>query len=120
MEYKTFNYKKNKNCWFEVGNYMDNPFAMSIMINSNEMENPIVVTTNMPDYMYQENTATIKNYSENSGMTKFLIKLDIIDYINSKRKANIYATDGETIDYCDINIDELKKYSKIFNYNFFY
>lgn len=120
MKYATFKYKKYKDCWFEVANYPRNPQAMSIIINSERMVNPIVVTVNMTDYIYEENTATIKNYSENSGMTDFLINLDIIDYIYSKKQCNIYATKKETIDYCEINIEELKKYSKKFDYKFIY
>ena len=120
MKYKTFKYKKYKNCWFEVGNYPRNPEAMLITINSESMAEPQIITVNMPDYMYDENTATIKNYSENSGITDFLIDLDIIDYIYSKKQSNICATKGETIDYCEINIEEIKKYSKKFNYKFIY
>ena len=70
----------------------------------------------MPDYLYEPDTATIKNYSENAGMTKFLEKLGIIEEIYSKRKCNPYAADNETIDYCLINIEKLKEYTNEFNY----
>ena len=120
MQYKTFKYKKYKNCWFEVGNYPKKSEAMIIAINSENMKEPKCITVNMPDYMYQKNTATIKNYSECSGITNFLIDLDIIDYIYTKKQCNINATKKETIDYCEINIEELKKYSKKFNYKYDY
>lgn len=64
----------------------------------------------MPD------TATIKNYSENSGMTKFLQKLGIIEEIYTSQKCHPGATDSETIDYCQINVEKLREYSKKFNY----
>ena len=120
MNYKTFKYKRYKNCYFEVGNYLYNKQAMSIMINNDKWEDPIVVTVNMPDYLYAPNSATIKNYSENGKMTEFLIDLDIIEYIYSKKKCNIYAGGNETIDYCEINIEKLKEYSKKFDYKFEY
>ena len=120
MKNKTFNYKNNKNCSFEVSNYQNNPQSMAITIVNSKGEEIKRVTVNMPDYIYEENTATIKNYSENSGMTKFLINKDIINYIYSKKQCNIYATKNETIDYCEINIENLKKYSSKFNYEFTY
>ena len=64
----------------------------------------------MPD------TATIKNYSENSGMTKFLQKLGVIEEVYSRRKSHPLALDSETIDFCQIDIEKLKEYSKEFNY----
>ena len=120
MKYKTFNYKKYKGCSFEVGNYKYNPQSMSIIIVDSEGEERAIVTINMPDYFYSPNTATIKNYSENSGMTKFLNKLGVIETIYTKRRANLLAQPTETIDFCAINIDKLKKYSSKFNYEFTY
>lgn len=118
MECKRFKYKKYKNCSFRVGNYMNNRDSMSIEILDENGEQIKVCTTNMPEYMYQKNTATIKNYLENAGMTDFLIDLDIIERINTRKNCNIYASKKETIDYCDINIEELKKYTSEFNYKF--
>ena len=120
MEYKTFNYKNYKNCSFEVSNYATNPQSMAISIVNNRGEEKARVTVNMPDYFYSPDTATIKNYSENSGMTKFLNKLDIIETIYSKKKANPMASASETIDFCEINVEKLKEYSSKFNYEFTY
>lgn len=116
MNYKTFKYKNYGDCYFNVGNYMYNRQSMAISIVSTEGESITTVTVNMRYYMYEPNTATIKNYSENSGMTKFLQKLGIIEEVYSKSKCNTYASAKETIDYCLINIDKLKEYTKSFNY----
>lgn len=116
MNYKTFKYKNYGDCYFNVGNYMYNRQSLAISIVSTEGESITTVTVNMRYYMYEPNTATIKNYSENSGMTKFLQKLGIIEEVYSKSKCNPYASAKETIDYCLINIDKLKEYTKNFNY----
>lgn len=116
MEYKKFNYKGHKNCYFEVGNYLNNPQSMAIQIKCDEDEISYTATVNMRDYFYEPGTATIKNYSENSGMTKFLEKLGIIEEVYSSRKAHQYASEKETIDYCQIDEEKLKEYSKTFNY----
>lgn len=116
MKYKTFKYKKYKNCYFEVGNYAYNRQSMYIQIK-NDVEGDIATATvNMSNYMYYPETATIKNYGENTGMTKFLQKLGIIEEIYTRKKCNPFATESETIDYCEINIDKLKIYSKQFEY----
>ncbi len=120
MKYKTFNYKNNKNCSFEVSNYQYNPQSMAILIVNSKGEEKARVTINMPDYFYSPDTATIKNYSENSGMTKFLNKLEVIETIYTKRKAHPMASESETIDFCEINIKKLKEYSSKFNYEFTY
>ena len=120
MNYKTFNYKRNKNCSFEVSNYYCNLPSMAILIVNSKGEEKARVTVNMPDYFYSPNTATIKNYLENSGMTKFLNKLGIIETIYTSRKAHPLASASETIDYCEINIEKLKEYSSKFNYEFVY
>lgn len=116
MSYKTFNYKNYGECYFNVGNYAFNKMAMSISIERKNGEPITVVTVNMSDYVYEPDTATIKNYSENSGMTSFLNELGIIEDIYTRRKCNPYAEEGETIDYCSINIEKLKEYSKKFEY----
>ena len=118
MECKKFNYKNYKGCTFSVGNYLYNPQCMSIQI-SNMEDGPICTcTVNMNDYFYCPNSTTIKNYSENKGMTDFLIKLGIIEEVYSKVKCNPFSTDNETIDFCAINIEKLKEYSSEFNYEF--
>ena len=99
MNYKTFKYKNYGDCYFNVGNYMYNRQSMAISIVSTEGESITTVTVNMRYYMYEPNTATIKNYSENSDMTKFLQKLGIIEEVYSKSKCNTYASAKETIDY---------------------
>ena len=120
MKNKTFNYKNNKNCSFEVSNYRTNLQSMAIKIVNSKGKEIIRATVNMPEYFYSPNTATIKNYSENAGLTKFLEKLRIIDTIYSSRKANSFSSSDETIDFCEINIDILKEYSSKFNYEFTY
>lgn len=117
MKFKTFKYKNYNNCSFHVGNYKYNLNTMFIGILDKNGNSICDCTINKPDYLYQENTATIKNYMENAGMTNFLLKLGIIEQIITKSNFNIYGTSKkESIDYCDINIKELKKYSSIFDY----
>lgn len=116
MNCKTFKYKNYGECYFNVGNYMNNKQSMAISIISTEEEKITVATVNMNDYLYYPNTATIKNYSENVGMTEFLEKLGIIEEIYTQVKCNPNALQGETIDYCLINIEKLKEYTKKFNY----
>lgn len=116
MKYKTFKYKNYENCYFNVGNYLYNKQSMAISIKSVGGEDITVVTVNMSDYMYEPDTATIKNYSENAGITKFLENLGVIENIYSRSKCNPYTTKNETIDYCLINISKLKEYTKEFNY----
>lgn len=115
MNCKTFKYKKYGDCYFNVGNYAYNKQAMAITIMSKEGER-IIATVNMNDYLYYPDTATIKNYSENAGMTKFLEDLGIIEEVYSKVQCHPKALKTETIDYCLINIDKLKEYTKNFNY----
>lgn len=116
MKCKTFKYRKYNNCYCEVGNYAYNSQSMFIQIKNKEYGDLYTATVNMPDYMYLPDTATIKNYSENSGMTEFLQKLGIIEEIYTRRKCHPMAEDSETIDFCQINIEKLKEYSKEFNY----
>ena len=117
MKYKTFKYKNYTNCYFEVGNYAYNPQAMFIQIKNDNEGDILTATVNMPNYLYMPDTTTIKNYSENSGITKFLKKLGIIEDIYTSQKRNSFASEHETIDFCQINIDKLKKYSKEFHYD---
>ena len=118
MKCKTFKYKNYGDCYFEVGNYLYNKQCMSISIISVDGEPITVCTVNMSDYMYFPNTTTIKNYSENSGITKFLKKLGIIQEVYSSVKCNPNAQKSETIDFCEINIDKLEEYSSKFNYEY--
>lgn len=116
MNYKTFKYKNYGDCYFNVTNYMNNKQSMAISIISKEGESIAVATVNMQDYFYSPNTATIKNYSENAGMTKFLENLGVIEEVYSEVQCNPNALKTETIDYCSINIDKLKEYTNKFNY----
>lgn len=116
MKCKKFNYKNYKNCYFEVGNYFYNSQSMFINIKNENEGDIAIATVNMTDYMYLPDTATVKNYSENSGMTKFLQKLGIVEQIYTRRKCNPFAVESETIDFCQINVEKLKEYSKEFNY----
>lgn len=115
MKYKTFNYKENENCYFNVGNYKYNKQAMAITIVSKDGEE-IVVTVNKRDYLYAPNTATLRNYSYTGGITNLLKKMGIIEEVYSKIQCNPYASRSETIDYCLINVDKLKEYTSEFNY----
>lgn len=114
MKYKNFSYKKNKECYFEVFNDISNPESMCINIIDKNGKVLFNVTVYMPNYIYTPNTATIKNYSENEGMTKLLLKLGVIEFIYCSKRFHTF--NNETIDFCLINIDKLKKYSKVFNY----
>lgn len=116
MNCKTFKYKKYGDCYFNVGNYMYNKQSMAISIISKDGENITVATVNMSDYLYEPDTATIKNYAENAGMTKLLEKLGVIEEVYSKVQCHPKALKSETIDYCLINIDKLKEYTNKFNY----
>lgn len=115
MKYKTFKYKHYGDCYFKVGNYINNKQSMAISIENKKGEG-IVATVNMNDYLYMPDTATIKNYSENAGITKFLEELGVIEEILSSNRCNKQALPTETIDYCAINIKKLKEYTKKFNY----
>lgn len=116
MKCKKFNYKNYKNCYFEVGNYLYNSQSMFIQIKNKEYGDLYIATVNMQDYMYLPETATIKNYSTNSGMTEFLQKLGIVEEIYTRRKCHPLADESETIDFCQINVEKLREYSRVFNY----
>lgn len=116
MKCKTFKYKTYRNCYFYVSNYINNKQAMTISILGRDGEGIIVCTVNEPGYVYAPNTATIKNCSENAGMTNFLKKLGIIEEVYSKVQCNPYVSKSETIDYCLIDIDKLKEYTNKFDY----
>ena len=89
---------------------------MAISMESTDGEPITTVTVNMEDYLYEPDTATIKNYSENSGLTKFLEKLGVIEEVYTRAKCNPRASESETIDYCLMNIEKLKEYTNTFNY----
>lgn len=116
MNNKYFKYKDYKKCYFEVGNYLNNQQAMAIVIKNVNGRLEEVISINKPDYLYYPDTVTIKNYSECAGATKFLKKLGVIEEIYSSVKAHPLASKNETIDYCAINVEKLKQYSRKFTY----
>lgn len=116
MNNRYFKYKNYKKCFFEVGNYKNNLQAMSIVLKNESGSLELVVTVNNPNYLYYPDTATIKNYSESGGITDFLEKLGIVEEVYSRVKAHPLALKNETVDYCAINIEKLKQYSKKFRY----
>ena len=77
MNFKTFKYKNYGECYFNVDTYFHNKQSMAISIKNIDGEDITVATVNMDNYIYEPDTATIKNYSENAGMTKFLEKLGL-------------------------------------------
>ena len=49
--------------------------------------------------------------------TDFLRKMGIVKQINTKSYFKVFGnSSNESMDYCDIDIDKLKKYSSTFNY----
>jgi hypothetical protein len=116
MKCKTFKYKNYGDCYFNVGSYLNNNQSMAISMESIDGEMITMVTVNRVDYLYGPDTATIKNYSENAGITKFLKKLGVIEEVYTRAKCNPDASKSETIDYCLMNIEKLKEYTNSFNY----
>lgn len=120
---KTFTYKDYKNCYFTVGCYAADNNAMAISIENLE-DGPIACCTVYNAFdIYDTNITTIKNYSENSHMTKFLQKLNIISAVLYSRPCNsfvadtLYTNNPQTIDTCLINTDILREYTKVWKYN---
>ncbi len=120
---KTFTYKDYENCYFRVGSYAADNKAMAISIENLE-DGPIATCTVYDIYSaYSEHITTIKNYSENSHMTKFLKKIKVVDEVLFSRPCNsfvadtLYTNNPQTIDTCLINTDILKEYSKVWKYN---
>ena len=120
---KNFTYKKYKNCYFRVGSYVADDKAMAITIE-NEKDGLITVCTVYDEMTcYSEDITAIKNYSENSHMTDFLIKLKVVDEIIWRTPCNrltvetLNTKNPQTIDTCLINTDVLKKYTKEWNCN---
>ena len=116
---KTFTYKDYENCYFRVGSYAADNKAMAISIENLE-DGPIATCTVYDIYSaYSEHITTIKNYSENSHMTKFLKKIKVVDEVLFSRPCNsfvadtLYTNNPQTIDTCLINTDILKEYSKV-------
>lgn len=120
---KTFTYKNYKKCYFKVASYAADKKAMAILIE-NLKDGPIATCTVYDNYSaYSEHITTIKNYSENSHMTNFLKKLNVVEDVLYSNPCNAFVVDTlntnnpQTIDTCLINTDVLKEYSKVWNYN---
>ena len=119
---KAFKYKDYSNCHFIVSSYACEPKALAISIIDENQEPITVSTVYMDGYVYTPWVTAIKNYSENSGMTQFLQSLGIITEILDRRAANEYVadtlntSDPQTIDWCVIDTDKLKKYAKEWYY----
>lgn len=118
MKFKTFKYKNHNNCSFIVSSYVCDNMAIAIQIIDENGEVVCTPTVYKEGYMYEPGFTTIKNYSENAGMTKFLIKLGIVEQVYTKIPCNMYAGKDETIDYCEINMKKLKEYSSKFEYEY--
>ena len=120
---KSFDYKTYKNCYFIVSSYTCDPMAMAISIFNNSDGDITTVTVYMDGYVYAPGLTAIKNYSENTGITKFLQELGIIEEILDRRPPNQHVAhtlntpNPETIDWCVINTDKLKEYTKEWYYN---
>lgn len=117
-----FNYKHYKNCYFNVASYAYNKNAMAIEIENRE-DGPInTCTVFLEDGLYTPYCTVIKNYSEGSGMTKFLQDLGIVVEILNRRPCNAWAlnsmnTDNpDSFDTCIIDQEKLKEYTKSWNY----
>ena len=112
--FKIWNYE---DCSFTVSHYLADKKAIAIIIEDN-ITSEIVAkcTTYLEDTKYQKGIATIKNYSENKGMTDFLKKLGIVTEIFKSQKVNELAEDTETIDFCKINLKKLKEYATVWHY----
>ena len=119
----TFNYKDYNDCYFTVASYQADPNAIAFSIENSE-DGPITTCTVFDrEGCYTNGLATIKNYSENSGMTKFLKKLGVVTNIFFRKPCNSLVVDTldtknpQSIDTVLIDTDKLKKYSKEWYYD---
>ncbi len=115
---KNFKIWDYKNCSFIVSHYITEPSAIAIVIQDNDTSE-IVTKSTIYDISqeYQVGMATIKNYSENKGMTEFLKNLGIVTSIIESYKVNEMAEDTETIDVCNIDLKKLKEYACEWHYD---
>lgn len=113
---KTFDFKNYKNCYFEINAYAYNPLCMAININNDKYGQLFTCTLYLEQYYYEPGIISIKNYSENSGMLDLFESLNLITHRLDSYKCNFYARDTETIELCLIDLEELRKYSKEWNY----
>ena len=119
---KTFNYKKYKNCYFNVYSYMADDNAMAIVMTNGNTLN-MVCTVYNKDSFYTDGVTSIKNHSKNSHLTDFLQKLGIVVEIINRVPCNnlvvgtLNSKNPQTIDDCLIDMDLLKQYCKEWDYN---
>lgn len=108
---KKFEYEKYKNCSFIVSNYLSEPKPIAFVIKNNE-DNEIIAKCTTYDMFqdYSNGIVTIKNYSENRGMTEFLKNLGIVTEVVQSYKCNDLQ-ETESIDVCKIDLKKLKAYS---------
>ena len=120
---KTFKYKNNKKCYFIVSSYQTNPNAIAFSIENLKQGLITTCTVYIANKSYTKGLATIKNYSENSGMTEFLKKLGIVTKVFIKKPCNDFVIgtfdpeNAESIDTVLIDTDKLKEYSKEWYYD---
>lgn len=114
---KSFPIWEYKNCSFIVSSYLSEPIAIIFAIKDNETSE-IVAKCTIYDLStnYKKGMATIKNYSENRGMTNILKELGIVTNIIESNKVNELAEDTETIDVCNIDLEKLREYASDWNY----
>lgn len=108
---KIFQYEEYKDCHFIVSHYLTDKNAIAIIIEDDITRKTIKCTTYIPKIEYKEGIATIKNYSENQGITDFLISLGVVTEVIEKKKVNELAEDTETIDICKIDLKKLKDFA---------
>lgn len=113
----TFEFKQYSKCQFFVSHYIADDKAIAIIIKDSATDEPICKCTTYDEFLeYEIGIATIKNYSENAGMTEFLRNLKIVEEVRENYKANDLAEDSETIDVCKLNLKILKSYADEWHY----
>jgi len=109
-KYKTFKYQNYKNCFFSVGRYqIGNNLAFQI---ESEKQGYIAdCTVNIANWNYPKDSfVTIKSYSENEGMLKFLKNLGVVTEAYCKVPTGYVCADA-----CIIDLDKLKEYTAVWN-----
>lgn len=121
---KTFRFKKYPKCNFWVSHYYFDDDAIAIVI-VDSVTNDVICkcTTYDIHFNYNLGIATIKNYTENVGMTDFLKDLGVVEEVIKSYILNEGIEDfggisieKETIDVCKINIKLLKSYATEWRY----
>ena len=114
---KSFPIWEYKNCSFIVSSYLSEPIAIIFAIKDNETSEIVAKCTTYDLFTnYEVGMATIKNYSENRGMTEFLKKLGVVTNIIESNKVNELAEETETIDVCNIDLEKLREYATEWHY----